>query len=49
MAYSSFGIGPEGAIVIVRPDGYVGMVAPLNGVDAIEGYFAKFMKVANVN
>lgn len=38
-AYSSFGIDPSGAIVIVRPDGYVGMVAPFDKVEDIDGYF----------
>lgn len=41
-AYASFGINPSGAIVIVRPDGYVGMVAPFTAVDDIEQYFDSF-------
>lgn len=41
-AYTSFGINPSGAIVIVRPDGYVGMVAPFTAVDDIEQYFDSF-------
>ncbi|KAH8110730.1 FAD binding domain-containing protein [Phellopilus nigrolimitatus] len=43
-AYSSYGIPPEGAVVIVRPDGYVGMIAPLEGAKALDDYFASFMK-----
>ncbi|KAL5513394.1 hypothetical protein ACEPAH_3793 [Sanghuangporus vaninii] len=44
-AYLTFGISPEGAVVVVRPDGYVGMVASLEGGAAdIETYFTKFMK-----
>ena len=43
-AYSTFGILSSGAAVVVRPDGYVGMIAPLDGVMAVNGYFAQFMK-----
>ena len=42
-AYESYGIAPEGAIVVVRPDGYVGMVAPLDGAAELDQYFAGFM------
>lgn len=41
-AYEKFGIGSEGAIVVVRPDGYVGIVAPLDDVSGLESYFAGF-------
>ncbi|KAF4569561.1 hypothetical protein EYR40_008541 [Pleurotus pulmonarius] len=41
-AYTSFGVNPSGAIIIVRPDGYVGMVAPFVAVDDIERYFDSF-------
>nr|VWO96612.1 p-hydroxybenzoate hydroxylase [Ganoderma boninense] len=42
--YEAYGIDPaEGAIVVVRPDGYVGMVAPFEHLDDISGYFATFM------
>ncbi|KAF9233478.1 FAD binding domain-containing protein [Melanogaster broomeanus] len=43
--YTYYGIREEGAIVVVRPDGYVGTIAPLDGVIAIDNYFASFMKV----
>ncbi|KAJ7781886.1 FAD binding domain-containing protein [Mycena maculata] len=44
-AYTAFGIDPHaGAVVCVRPDGYVGMVAPLEDVGAIASYFASFLK-----
>jgi phenol 2-monooxygenase (NADPH) len=43
-AYANFGINPSGAIVIARPDGYVGMVAPFDKVDDLNAYFASFMK-----
>lgn len=43
--YETYGIDPlKGAVVVVRPDGYVSMVAPLNGVHDINEYFAGFMK-----
>lgn len=43
-AYATYGIDPHaGAIVCVRPDGYVGMVAPLEEADAVASYFESFM------
>lgn len=43
--FVAYGIAPEtGAIVIVRPDGYVGMVAPWGRLEDIEKYFGGFMK-----
>lgn len=47
-AYESFGISQEGAIVVVRPDGYVGTVAPIDNTEHIGNYFAGFMKPASV-
>ncbi|RPD52983.1 hypothetical protein L227DRAFT_581778, partial [Lentinus tigrinus ALCF2SS1-6] len=42
--FAAYGISPEaGAIVIVRPDGYVGMVAPYERVEDISAYFGSFM------
>ncbi|RPD52967.1 hypothetical protein L226DRAFT_511090 [Lentinus tigrinus ALCF2SS1-7] len=42
--FAAYGISPEaGAIVIVRPDGYVGMVAPYEHVEDISAYFGSFM------
>ncbi|KAF8628701.1 hypothetical protein AX17_005924 [Amanita inopinata Kibby_2008] len=46
-AYAKLGVNPEGAVVIVRPDGYVGMVAPFDRVQDIDSYFASFMKVSS--
>ena len=43
-AYRSYGLSPDGAVVIVRPDGYIGTVVPLDGVAALSEYFAGFMK-----
>jgi len=43
-AYSTYGIDRRaGAIVVVRPDGYVGLVAPLDDVGVLNTYFAGFM------
>jgi phenol 2-monooxygenase (NADPH) len=44
IAYASFGIDPAGVVVIVRPDGYVGMIAPLDQVRSVNHYFATFSK-----
>ncbi|RPD57189.1 hypothetical protein L226DRAFT_511051 [Lentinus tigrinus ALCF2SS1-7] len=42
--YAKYGIDEHaGAIVVVRPDGYVGMVAPLDGVKALNSYFEAFL------
>ncbi|TFK71665.1 hypothetical protein BDN72DRAFT_427817 [Pluteus cervinus] len=42
-----FGISPAGAIVVVRPDGYIGTIAPLSrqGIEHLDEYFASFMKL----
>ena len=43
--FAAYGIDPEvGAIVVVRPDGYVGMIAPYERLDDISTYFGSFMK-----
>lgn len=42
--YEFFGLDTKnGAIVVVRPDGYVGFIAPLDGVKDLETYFDAFM------
>lgn len=44
-AYGIYGVDPaQGALVVVRPDGYVGMVAPLSEVARVDGYFGGIMK-----
>ncbi|KAI5120431.1 hypothetical protein M0805_009893 [Coniferiporia weirii] len=43
-AYKTFGISPEGAVIVVRPDGYIGTVASLEDAKALDGYFAGFLK-----
>lgn len=42
--YEAYGIDYEqGAVVVVRPDGYVAMVAPFEAVHDVDAYFASFM------
>ena len=42
--FAAYGIDPKsGAIVVVRPDGYVGTMAPLDKVEDIDAYFSGFM------
>ncbi|KJA23481.1 hypothetical protein HYPSUDRAFT_137515 [Hypholoma sublateritium FD-334 SS-4] len=42
--YANYGIDrADGAIVVVRPDGYVGVVAKLDGIATIDAYFSSFM------
>ena len=42
--YEAYGIDKqEGAIVVVRPDGYVGTVAPFDRLKDVDAYFASFM------
>ena len=42
--YDAYGIDKqEGAIVVVRPDGYVGTVAPFDRLKDVDAYFASFM------
>ncbi|EIM80353.1 uncharacterized protein STEHIDRAFT_68295 [Stereum hirsutum FP-91666 SS1] len=43
--YKNYGIGDEGAVVVVRPDGYVGTVVPLEGaMEDLNKYFAAFVR-----
>ncbi|KAI6011133.1 FAD binding domain-containing protein [Pisolithus marmoratus] len=43
-AYEKFGISSESVtFVIIRPDGYVGMVAPATALDDVHEYFASFL------
>ena len=42
--YEAYGIDPmQGAIVVVRPDGYVGTVAPFERSDDVTRYFGSFL------
>ncbi|KDQ19527.1 hypothetical protein BOTBODRAFT_170609 [Botryobasidium botryosum FD-172 SS1] len=42
--YANYGVSDDGAIIVCRPDGYVGMVAALDDLAAVEGYFDKFLR-----
>ena len=43
--YETYGLDPtSGAIVIVRPDGYIGVITALDEVDTIDQYFGSFMR-----
>ncbi|KAF9024638.1 hypothetical protein BDZ89DRAFT_1102452 [Hymenopellis radicata] len=44
-AYKTFGVSAHGAVVVVRPDGYVGTVAPLDKADDLKRYFSAFMNL----
>ena len=45
--YETYGIDVQtGAIVVVRPDGYVGIVAPFERLDDVNAYFTSFMITA---
>ena len=40
-AYQAYEVDPlRGALVIVRPDGYIGMISPLDDVSEVNEYFA---------
>ncbi|KAG7094171.1 hypothetical protein E1B28_007781 [Marasmius oreades] len=41
--YSSYGVGLSGAVVVVRPDGYVGTITPLEDASDLNNYFSRFM------
>lgn len=42
--YAKYGIDPHaGAIVVIRPDGYVGTVTPLHRADELKIYFGPFL------
>ncbi|KAF9269253.1 hypothetical protein L218DRAFT_976998 [Marasmius fiardii PR-910] len=41
--YSSYGIGPSGCVVVVRPDGYVGTITPLEDASDLNNYFSRFL------
>ncbi|KAF8892176.1 FAD binding domain-containing protein [Infundibulicybe gibba] len=49
-AYHNFGIKPAGdTIVVVRPDGYVGTLAPFNRLHDLDEYFLSFLKPRSSN
>lgn len=44
--YATFGISPQGCVVVIRPDQYVSYVGPMEDHDAVNKFFSGFMKVA---
>jgi phenol 2-monooxygenase (NADPH) len=42
-AYETFGIVEGGALVVVRPDGYIGVISQLDDVKKIGEYFSLFL------
>lgn len=42
--YSTYGISDRGAVVVCRPDGYIGMIAGLDDTNALESYFSGFLR-----
>ncbi|CAG8978326.1 hypothetical protein HYALB_00005912 [Hymenoscyphus albidus] len=42
-AYEGYGVGPEGCLVVLRPDQHVGFVSDLEDVVGVERYFGEFM------
>ncbi|GJN93616.1 hypothetical protein Rhopal_006673-T1 [Rhodotorula paludigena] len=43
-AYEAYGISKEeGAVVVVRPDQYIGLITGLEDTDTLDAYFAQFM------
>ncbi|GJJ11380.1 hypothetical protein Clacol_005612 [Clathrus columnatus] len=42
--YAVYGIESRGAVVVVRPDGYVGTIAPLDKPEHLDEYFNGFVK-----
>ncbi|KIL69101.1 hypothetical protein M378DRAFT_70250 [Amanita muscaria Koide BX008] len=46
-AYNNYEVDPAGVVVVVRPDGYVGKIAPFDSLDDLDSYFASFLKVSS--
>lgn len=42
-AYEYYGISPDGAIVVVRPDGYIAAISSLEDVQSLNTYFERFL------
>lgn len=43
--YQIYGVSAEkGAIAVIRPDGYVGMVAPLSGLQRVDDYLSRAIR-----
>lgn len=48
-AYETFGISPEGAAVVLRPDQYVSYVGPMDDCESLNRFFEGFMQAASAN
>ncbi|PYI02790.1 FAD binding domain protein [Aspergillus sclerotiicarbonarius CBS 121057] len=49
-AYMIYGVDPsQGAVVVVRPDGYVGMVAQLGNMDQVKEYLGRCIRTTEVS
>lgn len=46
-AYEKYGISSEGAIVVIRPDGYVSLLVELQDTSSLDSFFAKCMLPAS--
>lgn len=45
-AYATYGINPKkGAIVAVRPDGYVGAIAALEDTERVKNYIGRCVRL----
>lgn len=42
-AYTTFGVEPSGAVVVVRPDGYVGAISPFDSISHLNRFFSSIM------
>jgi hypothetical protein len=43
--YGIYGVDPtEGALAVVRPDGYIGVIAPLSDVKRVENYLESLIR-----
>ena len=48
--YEQFGIDPEQiTVVVVRPDGYVGTIAPSTAIADLDKYFGSFLVPRDLN
>ncbi|KAG6829067.1 hypothetical protein H0H92_005841 [Tricholoma furcatifolium] len=47
-AYIKYGVASTGAVVVVRPDGYVGAMAPFDKLDDLNRYFKDIMSTKSL-
>lgn len=47
-AYKVYGVDPKnGALAVVRPDGYIGAIAELKDTDRVQAYFERCLREVN--